>query len=218
MRLENSFTVPTSPERTWDILLDVPAIADCVPGARLTEVAGENAYKGEATVKVGPVSLTFAGEAKIVETDAAARRAKVEARGADKRGRGNARADVVFALSPQDGSTRVDVSTDLQLSGTVAQYGRGKGLMEAIAAEILNDFARNLEARINAGGEGEAPATGETSPAGAAQPDEPRRGQESVAAAGGSATPSGQSSLSAFGLFWRVLKSWFRAKTGGRHG
>lgn len=210
MRLENSFTVPASPDRAWEILLDVPGIAGCLPGARLTDVVDERTYKGEAAVKIGPVALTFAGEAKFVEIDEAARRAKVEARGADKRGRGNARADVVFQLSQSGGSgTRVDVTTDLQLAGAVAQYGRGAGLMEAVAGEIIGDFARNLEARIKGEG-GEAPAP-EGIPAAADQAGPaPARPGEARARLG-----EARSSLNAVSLLWRALVSWLRTALGG---
>jgi uncharacterized protein len=216
MRLENSFTVPATPDRAWEILLDVPGIAGCLPGARLTDLVDDQTYKGEAAVKIGPVALTFAGEAKIVERNDEARRARVEARGADKRGRGNARADVFFELSPADGATRVDVVTELQLAGAVAQYGRGAGLMEAIAGEIIGDFARNLEARINA--DGAAPAAGSTPP-----PAEPSR--QSAGADDAPSTPAttpdaaasageGESSLNALSLLWRALTSWLRKRLG----
>ena len=62
MQLNNSFTVPTDPDTAWQVLLDVPRIAPCMPGAELTEVIGEHAYKGNAKLRVGPVSLTFSGD------------------------------------------------------------------------------------------------------------------------------------------------------------
>lgn len=209
MRLHNSFSVPASLDRAWEILLDVPAIAGCLPGARLTEVVDEHTYKGEAAVKIGPVALNFAGEAKIVEKDDQAHRAKVQARGADKRGRGNARADVVFELKPADDDTRVDVVTDLQLAGAVAQYGRGTGLIEAIAGEIIGDFARNLEAHLR--GQEAKPAatsaleTGELSREGSPAPRP---------TAPGDTPDQAGSSLNAANLLWRALVSWVRKALG----
>ena len=87
MQLNNSFTVPANPEMAWKVLLDVPRIAPCMLGAELTEVIGENnAYKGNARLRVGPVNLTFSGEAEITRLDEAARTATVHARGNDTRG------------------------------------------------------------------------------------------------------------------------------------
>lgn len=157
MKIDVSFTVPVPPDRAWPLLLDVPRIAPCVPGASLTEELGDNRYKGKATVKVGPVQLAFAGEASITGIDEAARTARVVAKGADQKGRGSASATADFALVEEEGGTRVNVATEIQLVGAVAQYGRATGLIKDIATQIVDQFAANLRAEIAAeNGEGEA--------------------------------------------------------------
>ncbi|MCC7345915.1 MAG: SRPBCC family protein, partial [Variibacter sp.] len=133
MQFENTFTIAVGPEEAWPLLLDVPAIAPCLPGAEITEALGERKFRGRATVKVGPVQLAFAGEAEIVDVDEAARSARVVARGADQKGRGNASAAVTFSLLPDAAGSRVNVVTDLTLVGAVAQYGRGAGLLKLVA-------------------------------------------------------------------------------------
>ncbi len=158
MLIETRFTVPVPPEQAWPLLLDVPRIAPCLPGAELTEVAGDRRYKGRATVKVGPVQLTFAGQAEITDVDDVARTARVTAKGADAKGRGNASATVDFALAPEGTGTRVDVRTDLQLVGAVAQYGRAAGLLKEIANQLVQQFADNLRSQLGAA----APARGAT--------------------------------------------------------
>jgi uncharacterized protein len=170
MQLNNSFTVPATPEAAWNVLLDVPRIAPCMPGAELTEVVGEHTYKGNAKLRVGPVNLTFSGEAKITEMDATARRATVHAKGNDTKGRGAAEADVVFALFEDSGQTRVDITTELNLTGSVAQYGRASGLIDAIAGQIISDFAKNLEAEIGTDSVVPPEVAGETSAEPASQP------------------------------------------------
>jgi carbon monoxide dehydrogenase subunit G len=158
MKIDVSFTVPVPPDVAWPLLLDVPRIAPCVPGAALTEDLGEGRYKGEATVKVGPVQLTFAGEAKITDIDEANRSARVVAKGMDRKGRGSASATADFKLHPDGDGTRVDVATDVQLVGAVAQYGRATGLVKDIAAQIVDQFAANLRAEISGeAAEGGAP-------------------------------------------------------------
>lgn len=148
MKIENTFRVPIPPDDAWLLLLDVPKIAPCLPGARLTESLPEETYKGEAVVKIGPVQFTFAGQAQLVNVDMDAHTAQVIAKGADARGRGNASATVEFALAPDGDGTRVDIVTDLALAGTVAQYGRASGLIKTIAAELIGQFAKNLERLI----------------------------------------------------------------------
>ncbi len=148
MEIKNSFTVSSGIKTSWNILLDIERIAPCMPGAELTAVIDDTHYKGNAKLRVGPVSLTFSGEAEITEVDEVNFRAKVHAKGNDTKGRGAADAYVVFALSEDGEQTRVDVSTELNLSGSVAQYGRASGLIDAIASQIISDFTDNLEAEI----------------------------------------------------------------------
>jgi uncharacterized protein len=144
MRFDNSFFVAASPEQAWALLVDVPKIAPCLPGARLTEVIAADRYKGEAVVKLGPVQLQFGGEAQLTDIDVSAHTARVIAKGSDRKGRGSASAIVKFALSPEGTGTRVDINTDLNLTGIVAQYGRASGLMKEIANELIGQFATNL--------------------------------------------------------------------------
>jgi uncharacterized protein len=191
MQLNNSFNVPAAPDAAWKVLLDVPRIAPCMPGAELTEVVGEHAYKGNAKLRVGPVNLTFSGEAKITELDATERRATLHARGNDTKGRGAAEADVVFALVESDGQTRVDITTELNLTGSVAQYGRASGLIDAIAGQIISDFAKNLEAEIGAGADAPIEMMGDA----AAEPDLQPAAQMA---------PS-DNSISAISLFFRAI-------------
>lgn len=157
MRIENSFTVPMPPDEAWAVLLDVPTIAPCLPGAEVTEVIGLDRYKGRALLKVGPVQLAFAGEAEIIDIDEQAKTARVIAKGADQKGRGNASAAVQFSLTEHPEGTRVHVATDLNLVGAVAQYGRGAGLLKAVADQLVGQFANNLAAALG-GAEGQAPA------------------------------------------------------------
>ena len=148
MQIETSFAVPAPVDRAWALLTDVPRIVPCMPGARLTEVIDARTFRGTAAVKIGPMALSFAGEAKIEEQDEAARRVRVAARGNDTKGRGGAQATLAFVLIADGADTRVDITTDLQLNGAVAQYGRGVGLIKEIANQLVGQFAANLQAEI----------------------------------------------------------------------
>src|SRR5436309_2527392 len=145
MEFDNSFEVPLPPEQAWKTLLDIERIVPCMPGAALSEVLGENRYKGSIAVRLGPVSLTFAGIVTFEQIDAAARSARVSAQGSDAKGRGGASAVSVFRLEPAGSGSRVLVHTNLALTGAVAQYGRGVGVIQATAAQLINQFADCLE-------------------------------------------------------------------------
>jgi carbon monoxide dehydrogenase subunit G len=193
MKIENNFTVPLTPDEAWPLLLDVPRMARSMPGAELTETLGDRAYKGKVGVKLGPVRLTFAGEAKIEDLDEAAKSAKVAAKGADTSGRGHAQAKVDFRLVPDGAGTRVEIATDLQLAGTVAQYGRGAGLIGAVANQLIGQFAENLRQDIETNRPAAAPAAG---PAPAAAP---------------APTPVKAKEISGFALLWAALRDWIRS-------
>jgi len=156
MEIKNSFDIPLPPDKAWDVLMDIPRIAPCMPGATLLGQAEDGSYQGKVSVNLGPIALSFKGTASFIERDAAAQRAKLNAKGSDQRGRGAASGVVTFQLSPKTVGSRVDVLTDVTLTGLVAQYGRGAGVIQGVATEICNQFASNLRNLINAEGATEA--------------------------------------------------------------
>jgi|SRR6266851_3285507 len=158
MEFDNSFEVPLPPAEAWKVLLDIERIAPCMPGAELTEVTGANTYKGKINVRLGPVALTFAGIVKLEEIDDAQRTARVSAQGTDAKGRGGANAASVFRLQPAGSGSKVLVHTNLTLSGAVAQYGRGVGIIQATAAQLMNQFAARLKQQLAQPGAAAAPA------------------------------------------------------------
>src|SRR5262245_55198996 len=154
--------------------MDIRRIAPCMPGAELTEVVDDKTYKGKIAVRLGPVAVSFAGVITFEELDNVNRRARVKAQGTDAKGRGGANATAAFRLEPAPGGSKVLVHTDLALSGSVAQYGRGVGMIQATATQIMNQFANNLKAQLAAGAPQVAPAASSNgaspAPAGAPPP------------------------------------------------
>ena len=148
MDLQNSFVVPADIETTWKALLDIHRIAPCMPGAVLTASEGDT-VEGTVKVKLGPVTMTYGGTARFVETDEANGRAVIDASGKESRGSGTAKALVTTQLVAESPtSTRVEVVTDLVVTGKPAQFGRG--VMQDVAGRIIDQFAANLSAVIAA--------------------------------------------------------------------
>jgi len=163
MEFDNSFDVPLAPDQAWAVLMDIPRIAPCMPGAELTEVLDARNYKGKISVRLGPVALAFAGRVEIDAVDDANRSAKVKAQGSDAKGRGAANATASFRIEPAGGGSKVFIHTDLMLSGAVAQYGRVVGMIQATADQIIGQFAGNLRAQLAR--EGAPPPTAADAPA-----------------------------------------------------
>jgi len=148
VEFDNSFDVPVPVDQAWDLMMDIERIAPCVPGAELTEVVDDKTYKGKISVKLGPVALTFNGQTTFEELDPANHAAKLKAQGTDAKGRGGAHANVNFHMEPSDVGTKILIHTNLQLSGAVAQYGRGVGMVADLAQQIISQFAANLEKNV----------------------------------------------------------------------
>ena len=196
MEFDNSFEVPLPPAEAWAVLMDVQRVAPCMPGAKLTEIVDERTFKGTVGVRLGPVALTFAGTAQFENIDAAARRARIKANGTDAKGRGGAMAIVDFSLKEAGSGSAVLVHTNLTLSGSVAQYGRGVGMIQDVANQLIKQFANSLKAELARGGAAPAAASG-SAPA----PMPP---------------PQAAKPISGFSLLLRALWSWLGRLLSGR--
>jgi carbon monoxide dehydrogenase subunit G len=151
VQLENQFTVPVPIDEAWRVLLDIERVAPCMPGAALDSVEGDH-FTGRVKVKLGPINLTYQGKASFVEKDEATHTAVIDAKGKDQRGNGTAAAVVTAKLAAEGDVTRVDVLTDLNITGRPAQFGRG--VMTDVGNKLLGQFADKLAAQLGAGEEG----------------------------------------------------------------
>lgn len=155
MLITNNFEVDHPIDRVWMFFENIPQVAKCLPGTELNEEIGEDHYAGGVVIGLGPVKLSFDGNAKILERNEDAHTIKVDAAGAEKKGRGQAAMLVDAELETTASGTKVAVTMDLQLSGAAAQYGRG--LVSDVTAVLLDDFAANAGARLDAIAAGRSP-------------------------------------------------------------
>ncbi|GLY82445.1 SRPBCC domain-containing protein [Actinoallomurus iriomotensis] len=161
MIIENSFDVDADPDRVFEFLQNPHNVATCFPGAELTEDLGDDRYKGKVKIKLGPVTASFSGTARITEKDETARVAVLVAEGKDARGSGTAKATATMRVEPkEDGGSSVLLKTDLTISGRLAQFGRG--IMADVSNRMVGDLAARVRDRIEAeqeSGTADAPAT-----------------------------------------------------------
>lgn len=193
MQLENSFEVPASPEAAWELLMDVERIVPCMPGAELKEVVDENTFKAVMHVKLGPISLQFSTDISRTEVDEDALRLTMVAKARETRGKGGAQATIRSTLTPVESGTRVELLTDLTMSGAVAQYGRG--VVADVSAQLTQRFAECIAAQLAT-----APLHGLS--ANGASP-------EALAPPSPQVEPVGGLGL-ALGALWRALLGLFR--------
>lgn len=162
MDLQNSFIVPAGIDHAWATLMDVERLAPCLPGATLESYDGDDAL-GKVKVKVGPVQMTYNGKVHFAERDEATHRMVMDASGREARGSGTAAARATATLHDEGGDrTRVEVVTDLTITGKAAQFGRG--VLQDVAAKIVGQFADNLAVLMTSDA---APAAEQPSPSAA---------------------------------------------------
>jgi hypothetical protein len=147
MQLENSFEVSASRKTAWKLLMDVPRVVPCMPGAQLTDTVDDSNWKAKVSVKLGPIALQFAADVARTDVDEAANRVVLTTNARELRGRGGAKATIESRLTELGPSqTRVEVLTDLSLSGSVAQYGRG--IVQEVASQMVGKFANCLQRQL----------------------------------------------------------------------
>jgi len=150
MRIENTVEVDAPLDRVWALVNDIPRVAPCMPGAALTGVLDDTAYEGTVAVKLGPLRMSYKGKVVVEEVDEANHSARLAASGRDTKGAGTARASVETRLEPAgDRHTRLHVTSDVQLTGKVASFGRG-GAINDVATRLFGQFADCLRATLEA--------------------------------------------------------------------
>ena len=132
--------------------MDFERVAPCMPGAEVTERTGEDAFKVQVRVKVGPMSMTYKGQAEITDRDDAARTAAMRVQARETRGQGSANATVQMKVGEEGGRTRATMTTELKLSGRAAAMGRG--VIIDVSQALVSEFADNL-ARMLSEGQGD---------------------------------------------------------------
>jgi carbon monoxide dehydrogenase subunit G len=184
VRLDRTFAMPASPDVTWALLQDIEAVAACMPGAAITERIDAQHYKGTVALKIGPASLKFKGDIEVKELDAATRTLRLVAKGTDTSGSSAAAMDLTARVEASDGGLSSLVGhSEASVSGKVAAFA--SRMMDAVADQILKQFAANFAARVEA-----QQAAAPQAPAPAAAP--PHR------------------ELNGLALLWAVLKDWLR--------
>ncbi len=213
MEMTNQFSVAAPPDRAWAVLTDLERIAPCLPGAELRDVKGDE-YHGVVKVKVGPITAQYAGMATFVERDDAARRAVLRAEGRDTRGQGNASATITATLEPQGDGTLVTVATDLQITGKVAQFGRG--VLADVSAKLMDQFAANLQKDVLSVDQPASPASGNGATATATPP--PRQEAEHIDLLAHAGAPVAKRALPVLGtiVFLALVFRWRRRRKAGR--
>lgn len=197
VQLEKSFAMPASAQVTWSLLKDIEAVAHCMPGARITERTDDQHYKGTVSVKFGPASMSFRGEVEVKELDSASCTLRLVGKGADSTGSSGASMDLTARVEAGDAASCTLVGTsEVSVSGKAATFG-GR-MMSTVADQVLNQFAANFAAQVQA------------------LNAQPPPGGASIAATPTSPEPLPPSQLDGLALLWAIVGGWLRSLFGAK--
>jgi carbon monoxide dehydrogenase subunit G len=186
VKLEKTIPLQATPNEAWRLLGDVSRVAECVPGARVTEQLDETHYRGEVRLKIGPAAATFQGEIEVKRLEADKHELQLIGKGKDARGTSSATMDLTASLRDDGaGGSELHGVSAVSVTGKMASFG-GR-MLNQVAEQILDQFAANFSTRVTAMGEGAA-----AEKAAAEIADSPKE-------------------LHAFALFWRVFVDFFRS-------
>jgi carbon monoxide dehydrogenase subunit G len=188
--LEKTFPMPASEQTAWLLLQDIEGVANCMPGARITERTDAQHYKGTVAVKFGPASMSFRGEVEVKAVDAASRTLRLIGKGTDSTGSSGASMDLTARIEAvNETSCNLVGNSEVSMSGKAAAFG-GR-MMNSVADQVLKQFAANFAAKLQAMPPGSGGANASAAPkASAAQ--EP-------------------SQLNALALGWAVFMDWLKS-------
>ena len=201
MQLDNTFKVPVPVDEAWRVMLDYPRLARCMPGATVDEVHGDDVL-GRVKVKLGPVSVTYQGKVTFTEKDVASHRVTLSAAGREVRGSGTASALVTAVMTDAGGATEVSVTTDLNITGRPAQFGRG--IVAEVSERLIGQFAENLARELESGPSQSAPAA-QSQSAPTVQPGKAQPGQLQPGQPQPPEPAAGADSLNLLGLIGRPV-------------
>lgn len=149
MKIEQRFSIGAPPDRVWAFLTDPYQVASCLPGAAITEKVDERTYLGTITVKVGPVTASYKGKIRFERLDAGQWEAELVGQGQDVKGKGGAEMRMRSRLRSKDGGTEVTVASEVNISGILAQMGRG--MIESVSNQIFQQFAAAMQQKLEGG-------------------------------------------------------------------
>lgn len=154
MKISQEFVVERPPSDVWEFFQDIPAVAQCLPGAALESQNEDGSYEGNLAVKLGPMTAAFEGKC-VITPDEENRSARIEGKGVDKKGGSRGQVSVVYDLQDDPGGCKVVIDADVTLSGPAAQFGR-TGLINEMSKRLIGDFVDCIEAKLGAGTREEA--------------------------------------------------------------
>jgi carbon monoxide dehydrogenase subunit G len=163
-KIEERFEVQAPIEKVWKYLIDPAKVVQCLPGAELLETQGDNTFLGAIKVKVGPLSMSYKGQAKFTEINEQAHQVRMVGEAREVGGSGSTKISMLSAVAPlESGGSEVTVNAEINLVGKIVQFGRG--MIEEVSRQMFRQFSscvrQQLEVTDNAPASASVPGPAE---------------------------------------------------------
>lgn len=200
IQIDKTYAMPCTADVAWRFLQDLEGVATCMPGAKITQRLDAGRYQGTVTVKLGPATMAFRGDVELHDVDPGARSLRMLGKGTDSTGSSGATMNLTARIEADAaGGCNLVGAAEVSMSGKAVAFG-GR-MMNAVAEQLLKQFADNFAARVRAlQAQAESSAEGTPAAAGTAV---------GAAAAAAGAAPAA-SELNGLALMWAVFKEWLR--------
>lgn len=208
-KIEERFEVQAPVERVWEYLIDPKRVVHCLPGAELLEQKDERTFLGAIKVKVGPLSMSYKGQAKLTEINEEIHQVRMVGDAREVGGSGSTKVSMLSTVSASaNGGAEVLVSADIDLVGRIVQFGRG--MIEEVSRQMFRQFSTCVKAQLEVADE---PPAGDPQAA-----DEPQASPQSPAAPSAIPPPETKAVAAAplaFRALWAIIARFFRGLFGG---
>jgi carbon monoxide dehydrogenase subunit G len=149
--LDKSFELPGSANQGWTFLQDIRGVASCMPGAEITDQMDDSNFKGSVKAKIGPATMSFAGNIEIRSIDSEKRELHMVGKGQDSKGTSSATMDLTAWIEESEDKVVLMGKASVTVTGKAASLG-GR-MMTQVADQILNQFGKNFCNNIAAMGD-----------------------------------------------------------------
>jgi carbon monoxide dehydrogenase subunit G len=221
--IKETFRVQAPVDRVWRYLVDPTQVVNCLPGAELTGDEGERVYLGKVKVKVGPVTASYSGRARLTDVNDAEHVVRMDAEGRESGGAGSAKLRMTSRVTAHpEGGVEVRVEAEVDVAGKIVQFGRG--MIEAVSKQLFKDFVGCVRAALESPA-ATASTSAKSAPArsarASAQPQPATASRADVTrVAGPASTTQAAKPVSVlpvvFRALWATLRGWV-ARIFGRH-
>lgn len=164
-KIEERFEVQAPVERVWEYMTDPQRVVQCLPGAQLLEVKDDQSFLGSIKVKVGPLAMSYKGQAKFTELNEETHQVRMVGDAREVGGSGSTKVSMLSTMSAlPNGGSEVTVNAEVDLVGKIVQFGRG--MIEEVSRQMFRQFSACVRKQLEVAEE-------ETSPPETAAPPAP---------------------------------------------